>query len=425
MTKPYHRYSESGVRFIQYAITNFDELPYVNASSQWSWANVADGVTMPNWRDLISRQTEAGTPFQAFSIECENTPGVLDAAGFYDGIEHPAHFRSKTVWGDFNGADLRGNIHQGLSDSEAISIAASQFYDRAHSAVVAIEGGELLGEIGQTVQEIKRLATDATSLFSDWRRTIRRARKIKKTGRAVAGIISDAYLRWKFGWDPLVKDAKALANDLKDDFLEVQTIKAAGKSTYTHSVQTFPLGLNQFLTCEETLKRSETTSVRHKAGIALKRYGVGGLAETLGLSPRNFLPTVYNLLPWTYMIDYFSNLGSIVNAIAFSNMDIRWASTTTRREAQVEIVSGVNPAPIPAGIPDWKSLPGYPICNPSRVVWKSKSVLRQVTAPEVPQFRLKLPNFASTGGKIQGTNIIAVLASMTWGSREMSRFRNG
>jgi hypothetical protein len=424
MTKPYQRYSESGVR-----LENTRSLdgapPSLNAEAQFSWANTANGVTMPGWKYKLAHAEQATTSFSAFSTTCESTPGYLWRKGWIDHNHVPVFERECVNTGDFDQNDYRGNLHQGFSDYEAISIAASQFYEKAHDAIVALEGGELLGEIGQTVQEIKRLAGDATSLFSDWRRTIKRARKIKKTGRALAGVLSDAYLRWKFGWDPLVKDVKALANDLKDDFIEVQTIKAQGKSTYVSSVEDLANNLNTLMPLRASRKRFEETSVRHKAGVILKRYGVGGLAETLGLSPSNFLPTVYNLLPWTYMIDYFSNLGSIVNAIAFQDARFAWVSSTTRRTGHVEIISGFNPAKTPPGIPDWDDVAGSPITIPSRILWTSKSVIRTQNVPEVPQFRLKLPNFASTGGAIQGANIIAVLSSMTWGSKEMSRFRNG
>jgi hypothetical protein len=224
----------------------------------------------------------------------------------------------------------------------------------------------------------------------------------------------------------LAKDVNTLANGLKDDFEEVVPLKAHGSSVYKYVPDTdLAFNDNNLAPTKKVVQRSEETTVRYKFGVRVKRYGAGGLVETLGLSPRNFLPTVYNLLPWTYMIDYFSNLGSIVSAIAFDDARISFCCQTVRRLAKVEVITGFDPQTPPPGLPNWDDAPGSPIAVPSRVLWTSKSVSRGQGAPLVPQLRLKLPNFATTGGAIQGINIAAVLAGQTWGSSEMSRFRNG
>jgi hypothetical protein len=424
MPKPYNRYSESGVRLSKSVAHDGGEMA-ISADAQYSWANTATGTTMPNWRDRISRSEDAGTPFSAFSHEAQASPGTLWRKGWLDESHHPALERECVNVGDFDQTDYRGNLHTGVSDDKAISMAASQFYEKAHDAIVALEGGELLGELGQTVKEIKRLASEGAHLLLDWQGVIKRARRIKKKGRALTGLISESYLRWKFGWDPLVQDVKTLANDLKEDNVDVVPIKAHGKDIFCSSSEVAAVNDNNLMPCSKSIKKTEETSVRHKAGVLVQRYGVGGLSETLGLSPSNFLPTIYNLLPWTYMIDYFSNLGSIVNAIAVSDARFAWVSTTIRRIATVEVLSGINPK-APPGIPDWDDAPGFPIVIPSRILWTSKSVIRSPNnVPEIPSFYMKIPNFATTGGAIQGVNIAAVLASLAFGTKEMSRYRNG
>jgi hypothetical protein len=60
----------------------------------------------------------------------------------------------------------------------------------------------------------------------------------------------------------------------------------------------------------------------------------------MGVTLDNFIPTAYNLLPYSFVIDYFSNLGQIVNALSFCNGRVNWVNRTQRTVGKCTAQSG-------------------------------------------------------------------------------------
>jgi hypothetical protein len=235
---------------------------------------------------------------------------------------------------------------------------------------------------------------------------------------------SDNYLEWKFGVDPLVKDTQALANDLKDDFKQVETFESRGKGSEMGPNQSStPFGpLGGLVLASANTVSVQTCSVQYKAAIVLRRYGVGGLAERLGLSPSNFLPTYYNLLPWSWLVDYFTNCGDIVNAIAFDPARIAWCNRTVRKTLTTTTLAGVNPV-VNAGL---SSHAGYPIASPSRTEWITKIVTRSSAMPSrIPELLFRTPNFQTEGGRTRWLNIAAVISSQAFGTSILGSLGGG
>jgi hypothetical protein len=374
------------------------------------WLDKADGFTNPHWKDQIARSEQAGTPFVGTRIRVEHTDGAIHAQGYSKFDHTPTGRRESHAEGClvFNDYTSLGTVQ--ASSSKAESIACSKFYAAASDALAALQGGELVGELHKTASEITRTCMELTKLLLDWRRELNKIRS--SSWRQVAGRVSDTYLRWKFGWDPLVKDVRSLMHGMVNDMEMIVPVYAKGED----SQQVGPpgqsestLGLMNF-TC--TVKDVQKNLCSYLGGIKCMRPGIGGFAERLGLSPSNFLPTAYNLLPWTYMMDYFSNLGDIVSSIGFPRTSIAWCVQTRKFERILTFTAGASPKPL-VNL-DWD--PGYPIVVPSTTTWIFRRVERDlVLPPSTPPLYLKVPDFQTEGGRVRGLNIAAVLAARTWG----------
>jgi hypothetical protein len=73
--------------------------------------------------------------------------------------------------------------------------------------------------------------------------------------------------------------------------------------------------------------------VNYKAGLATDLYcsvdadtlqKVEQVTDRLGLTANQFIPTLYEIMPWSFLIDYFSTLGVVVNAWASSGTKLAW-----------------------------------------------------------------------------------------------------
>jgi hypothetical protein len=42
----------------------------------------------------------------------------------------------------------------------------------------------------------------------------------------------------------------------------------------------------------------------------------------------DFVPTVWELIPYSFVADYFTNIGDIISAFSYGNMNLRWSTRT-------------------------------------------------------------------------------------------------
>ncbi len=180
--------------------------------------------------------------------------------------------------------------------------------------------------------------------------------KIIHDSKAVAKHIPDEYLSYHFGWKQTLKDASELlkAPDRiakKINFL----IARNGKLTTYRSTRKIPLGtvssLNGF---NYEIGNSESSVSRVHSIIRdaelrlvvsqrfdfppadLPNLKYSKYVQQLGISPT---PTdIYNLIPWTWLLDWFTGFGNYVEVIDMMNSDpslINWGFLTCEVTGQL------------------------------------------------------------------------------------------
>lgn len=413
MSKPYFKESFGST---VYTVTTANEAnPTPSTFRQLlSWSRTANGTTNPIWRDQVARKHNATTNFTARGLTVEHSDGIVEVKGYVNGVQTPLNQRYALKKGWLVFSDGRGNLASSVMDGGAESIASSRFYSDLAGQLKALEGGELLGELGRTAKTIMNHGRSLRDLLlGPWKRNMRRLRNT--SARQRAAMVSSAYLEWKFGWDPLVKDIQSLIGGLEYDYFDFIPFSVSGTRDFgkTSSVSTGSMGQGLYDIVEKT---SHSSTVRYKGDFRVYRAGLGALVGRVGLSPTNFLPTLYNLLPWTYMIDYFTNLGDIVQALAIPNVDthVAWCARTVRNRTITEHYAGGNFRQASGIVSD----AGYPIVVPSKTVWTNTYVARTSALPSrLPGLRLKGLDFSREGDRWKGLNIAAVLASRTWGGQ--------
>jgi hypothetical protein len=120
--------------------------------------------------------------------------------------------------------------------------------------------------------------------------------------------------------------------------------------------------------------------------------------KLIGFSPKDFLPTAWELIPYSFLVDYFSNIGGIIYGMSNLFTNLAWHNSTVRKELKFRQWGTEYPLPGLVRITG-----AYAKCVTSKVsVERSK-----YTGHGVPSLAFKIPGFRS----LKWLNIAALVAS--------------
>lgn len=414
MTRPIDHVNHGATRHYTTSWTHAGYNP--PSSSYENWTNELHGYTNDQWKARIRLHDDVTSSFWARSIAVDRVDGYIHSKGWVNNSQTPANAREDGKAGSISHSSFATFPEGDSGLNRARLMASANFWDKVSDVRHSIEGGELAGELRKTAKAIKSNAASVLMLLTDWRASWRKIRKHNRrlSKRQLLGHAGDTYLAWKFGYDPLLRDMRDLATELEKDYVEVVPITAKGFGSGTPTVTTSQSGLTGCNYDVTTVTKS-STKFRYDAGVLVQRYGLHGFAERLGFHSGNFLPTLYNLLPWTWMFDYFTNLGSLVNALGNIGVRYSYKSQTYVTTKEVIHMAGLNPRIAP-GL-GWINAPGYPIMKPSVTKWTAKYVQRTQGGPSVwPDLQFRFPTTDNEGGRWQWGNIAAVLAAQNFGN---------
>jgi hypothetical protein len=291
------------------------------------WQDVLDGVKNAYWRDQIRSMSNASTSVTATRVRLNIRPDFSDFAGWVVKPPPPAGHQSADYRAEnAYGYGVVNNCSSfGLPDPNALSTlsaqnqAASQLAQQIDSLVSGVNLGETIGEIRETVGTLRRplnslrtLLTDTTQGLLNIARGIRGGR-VKKVD--IPKVIGDTYLEFRFGWNPLVSDiAKTYVEATSDRMgFSYIPVRCRGRSFATvQSENQSGVGISSW-----RIVRRDTSEVevRYKGVIRVEPTSIyAQLGPTWGLLPHQYPATVWNCLPWSFVADYFVNVGQMIQS---------------------------------------------------------------------------------------------------------------
>jgi len=108
--------------------------------------------------------------------------------------------------------------------------------------------------------------------------------------------------------------------------------------------------------------------------------------DEFGLNMSSFVPTLWELIPYSFVVDYFTNVGQVIDCLCFPRSDVLWVNRRIRN--QVHTVNTPIPELTTPG--NWKIVANTFFADP----WETntKFVSRNIYLGSlVPSFRLHLP----------------------------------
>jgi len=331
---------------------------------------VTTGENYVDWKWRILNGFNATTTLEGKKTSIRHTNGVM----FFERRELDAnnviiHTNTSSVQGYIHfPALLGGSDPSSLDDSEAFTKALVKFNQRAMEVSHKFQGGVFLGELAQTLHGIRHPAealskglrtynSAAKKLQKQYRKELLRvssgrtsktlkdaqidlgSNRVRNLIRQGSKVISGLWLEGVFHWQPLVHDIddamKALADRYatKPAFQRV-TAKAESNSVLSRDITGYTDGPWTWFV-EVTQKSEISVIFRGAVGIQATDPVVPDAANW-GFDLRSFIPTLWEVMPYSWLIDYFTNIGDVINGWSFGGHNVRWAATTVRKSFHVE-----------------------------------------------------------------------------------------
>ncbi len=295
------------------------------------------GSDQPRWRDIIRSGGNATTSFTgiAYSEPIDSWVSATYEGHWFDSLNRPGYLRY-----EYDGTIL--SCDHPIQASASGTVVADvrnrcirRFLDAIDSAQSSFEAGQDLGEYKETLHSIQKpLYPLRQKILSYLQDVKKRSKGYRGKPAGLAKTISDTYLEWHFGWQPLVDDvASAIADCGRFRFSSIP-VSAYASSHYQGNVHSSSTGLPFSSTgVNQHYRDTSVYSARYKGAVRVKNLSQDGRiswAQSLQLTPDKWLPTAWDLLPYSWMADYFVNIGQIIRGLSAMTADLSWGCITTR-----------------------------------------------------------------------------------------------
>lgn len=238
--------------------------------------------------------------------------------------------------------------------SKANSEASKKFYQKVKGLQQSFSGMQWAGELRQTIRMLRNPAANLfRSARDDYLKRVKRMKGGYVRNPNWAAGLSGAYLEWFYGVRPLVMDIED-ALDTIDYLSEEKVIRRRISGSYNQKGSPtvnyngadadmyYGLAFNlRKITCEYAKVRYIGLWQLERARIG-KSWTIGDKAKQLGFTLENFVPTVWELLPWSFLVDYFTTVGDVLDTTFTSLDDVKWINKTIRTVKEIRRESTPN-----------------------------------------------------------------------------------
>jgi hypothetical protein len=309
-----------------------------------------------------------------------------------------------------------------LAHVKALEKFAADYYDKTRH----LRGSSAIAEAAATIAGLaspaKALRKEVTNLYQTLRS--RMYRNAGASAEAIRDVVSGTWLEWNYGIKPLVSDVNAGAdglNRMKGDFRPSVRLRGTGSDAnatsptpVSVSSATTTGGLSTIIGDVDWWSEDRSTVIIRGVAVFAPPSGDIPLAMQWGVGDEDFLPAVWEAIPWSFFYDYFFNVSSVIDAYSMCYGNLHWCNRTVRN-SRTTFCTNIRPlpddGPITGNYRRSSASGGQSSCSYTSVARSSLS-----TADLVPPLRFKIPN---TGVKWAN---LAALASMAIPPKVFKKF---
>jgi len=292
----------------------------------------------PDWRSRIANGASATTNLSARKQTLRQNRGdiFMISRSTSGAVYHVSH-----IWGHFGSADLSPVT---FSDSLLQNRALMSFLSKVRETQTLFQSGVFIGELKETIELVTRPAKLIRSAIERHERSVKKliaaAKKPKGSAKARARQLvkaaSNEWLEFKFGVQPLIADVQDGAKALADLSLRRESRKITGGAESDSVSFTPAIGVGSYgdiVWSFDQIAATKNTS-RYIGAVWCNTENCTAFVDKFGFTPQAWAPTLWELIPYSFLIDYFVNVGDLINAVSYGYANVKWSLRTNRTEVK-------------------------------------------------------------------------------------------
>lgn len=313
---------------------------------QEEYLSTVDGVKNPWYKWQIITGNNATTPLSGRSYEVVNDEAFdlyMDQSTTVSGYPVRNYTRLGRSTGKYKPDPMSTleSLMLSIPTDSANDVALGKLSSATQDANSSFQGATALAEFAETITMLRNPAKALRTGVSKYLEVVKRnGRKWKRQGAKVASkALAGTWLEHQFGWKPLISDIQEAKTAIKESYsggLDDRVWAHGVGEDYgslnksrIYSMPTYPY-LDQYR------RYRYYTKIIYSSYLGSRTISPP-IKTDLGFHPRDWLPALWEVVPWSFLVDYFVNIDDIISASMYSQTGVKFTNKTTVRVLTSEI----------------------------------------------------------------------------------------
>lgn len=315
------------------------QIQLTNAKHTFKHTDFLAGYRNNAWRDQVKQGIQAGTVLTASRENAKARPYYVSYERLTQSTS-PSWINGLLAYGTYplfpNVIDSGNYLPESLANNEALALYTKKLKRKQTTFQTGIFIGELRRTLSMIKNPVQSLRRAYDTFFTGFKKRRRRLRNSDLNVRRK--VVSDLWLEAQYGWRPLISDINEAAQAVAESqvFLDTRQWEAVRAAAFSEDSRRTNFAFTDPALLKYEVWETRSTMVRYIGAVDIGTYAITD-ASRMGMSLSDLVPTAWELVPWSFLIDYFTNVGDIISAMSLASSNTRWTLKTVRKEIKVEL----------------------------------------------------------------------------------------